>query len=474
MLPGKKAARMFISLLALLSLAVLLLPSSNAPARAEQPDIKIEINGQAAVFTDAEPYIDANSRTMVPVRFISENLGANVDWDQETRTVTVTRDDLVIRLRVGSDLIYINASQKQMDTQMVFNEKYSRNYVPLRFVSENLGAELDWERREGVMQIWITDHAEKPAGAGTASPRESEQGQTDFYGIFIGNSAEDVRAALGEPSRKEPSAFGYTWWVYNDNYQDYIQVGLKNSQVVKLYSNSANWAYQGIKVGTNRDSVRSMFSFEHNPQFQYGTATFTISQGKEKDLFIIDQNTALQIYYDTQNNNTVTAVRFSDLSFIVQGGGFSMNWTFPAGDPPDIEPPQLTRQEQEAVDRANDRQLFDLVNAIRTRKGLHTLNWHPEIARVAHSHSIDMYQNNFFAHFSPNTGNIGDRVQAAGIPYLYLLENIAYGQTDAIDAHEGLMNSPGHRKAILDGEVNALGTGSYYNFYTEKFLQTAN
>ena len=477
MITGKKTARMSISLLALLILAVMLLPSFNTPAGAEEPAIEIEINGIAAVFTDAAPYIDGNSRTMVPVRFISENLGADVDWDQGTRTVTVASEGLVIRLQVGSDQIFINGNREQMDTRMVFNEKYSRNYVPLRFVSENLGSEIDWERKGGAMLIRITDQAERPAGTGSSSDREAdredEQAQGDFYGLTIGSSADTTRQNLGEPSRKDPSAYGYTWWIYNNNYEDYIQVGIKDNMVASLYSNSAQWEYQGIKVGSSRDSVRNTLAFEQEPQFKYDEATFTLRQpdAGEKDLFILGPDTALQVYYDTQKNNTVTAVRFSNLSFIIQGGGFDMRWSFPPGNPPDREAPQLTRQEQEAVDRANDRQLFDLVNAIRARKGLHTLQWHPEIAQVAHSHSVDMVQHNFFAHESPNTGDVGDRVRAAGIPFTRLRENIAHGQADAINAHEGLMNSPGHREAILHQEVNALGTGTYYNHYTQKFIK---
>ncbi|MDD6307797.1 MAG: stalk domain-containing protein [Clostridia bacterium] len=85
---------------------------------------------------DASPYIE-NSRTMVPIRVITENFDANVAWDAETKTVTITNGDNVIKLTIGSYEAYVNDKLIMLDTVPVLSS--DRTMVPVRFITENLG-----------------------------------------------------------------------------------------------------------------------------------------------------------------------------------------------------------------------------------------------------------------------------------------------------------------------------------------------
>ena len=69
-----------------------------------------------------------------------------------------------------------------------------------------------------------------------------------------------------------------------------------------------------------------------------------------------------------------------------------------------------------------------------------------------------MYRDGFFAHGSPRSGNVATRVEGAGIAYRVLGENLALAPT-LPGAHEGLMNSPGHRANIL-GSYSSVGIGA--------------
>ncbi len=100
-----------------------------------QPALHISIDGRPVAFSDAPPYIDDNNRTMVPVRFISEELGAKVTWNDKTKTVIITQEHDVIMLQINSREMWVNGDTKEMDSHMVLNREFSRNYVPLRFVS---------------------------------------------------------------------------------------------------------------------------------------------------------------------------------------------------------------------------------------------------------------------------------------------------------------------------------------------------
>ncbi|MFD1175458.1 copper amine oxidase N-terminal domain-containing protein [Paenibacillus puldeungensis] len=72
----------------------------------------------------------------VPVRFVSEALGAEVKWDGPTKTVTINQDSNVITLILGKKPYDINGQTKQMDTSA--QRVGGRTFVPLRFVSEGL------------------------------------------------------------------------------------------------------------------------------------------------------------------------------------------------------------------------------------------------------------------------------------------------------------------------------------------------
>lgn len=94
-------------------------------------------------FPDMQPFIDENDRTQIPIRAVAEMLDCTVGWDSETKTVTVTRwNGDVVSFIIGSDIMTVNGEQLQMDTAAML--KGDRTYIPVRFVAEAVGYEVDW------------------------------------------------------------------------------------------------------------------------------------------------------------------------------------------------------------------------------------------------------------------------------------------------------------------------------------------
>lgn len=91
------------------------------------------------------PYIDVNGRTMVPIRFVAESLGALVEWNDEKQQVTVSHNSKVIVMTIGSKSFTINGAVKSMDTVPVINKGWGRTMVPMRFVGEALGMNVQWD-----------------------------------------------------------------------------------------------------------------------------------------------------------------------------------------------------------------------------------------------------------------------------------------------------------------------------------------
>lgn len=91
-----------------------------------------------------DPPIVIAQRTMIPIRDIAEALGATVTWHGDRNEVTVQLGDTSVLLRIGSNTVYVNgfAKQSEIMTQII----NSRTYVPLRLVSEQLGANVTWHQ----------------------------------------------------------------------------------------------------------------------------------------------------------------------------------------------------------------------------------------------------------------------------------------------------------------------------------------
>ncbi|MGI6226495.1 MAG: stalk domain-containing protein [Peptococcales bacterium] len=108
----------------------------------QNTNLKIFHNSREIKFPDIEPYINSDQRIMIPLRFVSQELGFGVDWDTSEQKVTIKKGDNIINLWVGKNIFLKNTQVFMGDTQPeIYN---SRTMVPLRLVSELLGCKVTW------------------------------------------------------------------------------------------------------------------------------------------------------------------------------------------------------------------------------------------------------------------------------------------------------------------------------------------
>ncbi len=100
--------------------------------------------GSSPIFMGATPYIDDNSgRTLVPVRYLADVLGAVTSWDTDTRTITITSGGTTISMVIGSATLTVNGQAQTMDQAPVIRD--GRTYLPARYVAEALGFTVSWD-----------------------------------------------------------------------------------------------------------------------------------------------------------------------------------------------------------------------------------------------------------------------------------------------------------------------------------------
>lgn len=114
-------------------------------------EITVIVKGKPVLF-DAAPFLDRNYRVMVPLRAIAEELGVTVKWDNLAKTVTITGQGDKIVFTVDSFSAVVNGEERIMDTTPVI--KNSRTMVPVRYISEFLRAKVNWDSSSQTVTIY--------------------------------------------------------------------------------------------------------------------------------------------------------------------------------------------------------------------------------------------------------------------------------------------------------------------------------
>lgn len=161
------------------------------PGYAEEQPIRLYLD---SVQLEPEvPPVIINGITLVPVRIITENLGAEVDWDEATRKVTVKRGDLTIEMTIDQPDVTVNGETVRLETAPTLMG--DRTMLPVRFISEQMGIKVIWD---GLTRSVSLFRPIEPPVAVSPSNEETETPQD-------GNANEQPGADVGQaPGGKVP------------------------------------------------------------------------------------------------------------------------------------------------------------------------------------------------------------------------------------------------------------------------------
>jgi uncharacterized protein YkwD len=274
--------------------------------------------------------------------------------------------------------------------------------------------------------------------------------------IELGNTKEDIDHNLGKANRSSLNEYGTNWQAYHEDYHNFFMVMYDDSnKAAGLFTNQDLIAStNGIKIGSSKETVRAKLG-EPITKIQKGFTVYQLQENSDNDVFLLD-GTYVTIFYDKHEENTVTAMQLVSKDFEQQKTDFYTKATT-------------------ALKEGFEYQLFDLTNAARVQHQLPILTWDEHVRGTARKHSTDMAVNNYFDHTNLEGESPFDRMKEDDVRFHLAGENLAYGQFSSIFAHEGLMNSLGHRKNILREDYEYLGVGVAFNdesqpYYTQNFF----
>lgn len=277
-----------------------------------------------------------------------------------------------------------------------------------------------------------------------------------IHNITLGMTKEEAQAKVGLPLRLMRNEYGTDWHSYHKDYQNYVLLSYDQAGKVNgMYTNQALISStENLSMDSTKEEVRKALGtpLKH---LQKGNVQYILDTRNEYDLYKID-TIYVTVFYDIHEENTVTAIQVIHEDLEEKRRGIY------------ADPSNELRKGSEFL-------LFELTNSTRIQRNLPLLKWNDEVAETARKHSEDMAANNYFSHTNQQGKSPFDRMEEDGIRFFVAGENLAYGQYSSIFAHEGLMNSMGHRENIVKADYGFLGIGAAFNkenqpYFTEKFF----
>ena len=148
--------------------------------------VNVTVNGTAL----EQKGVILESRTMVPVRGVTEELGYTVDWDADTKTATFTSAENVVKMTAGDSFFYVNDETVTPDVPQTIIE--GRFMLPLRALCESVGAQVDWDGETKTAAI-TTETARQPKDE--PAEGDNSQGNAEESRVYV--VPEDVIVKSG-------------------------------------------------------------------------------------------------------------------------------------------------------------------------------------------------------------------------------------------------------------------------------------
>ncbi|MGD7044531.1 CAP domain-containing protein [Jeotgalibacillus proteolyticus] len=277
-----------------------------------------------------------------------------------------------------------------------------------------------------------------------------------IYNVKIGDARQDVEQEIGEPQRQTTNEYGTEWFAYHENFGNFLMVSYNEKELVNgLFTNQDLVASSvDLTLESSREEVTAELG-EPLTSMRKGLVRYQIQNDGEYDVFEVDDSYAT-VFYDKHEDQTVTAIQIIHQSL-------------------EEDREDIYTAPSDSLKEGFEYQLFDLTNAARVHHGLMPLVWDDQARETARKHSADMADNAYFDHTNLDGQSPFDRMEEDGISYTTAGENLAYGQFSSVFAHEGLMNSLGHRENILKSDFGYLGIGVAFNgenqpYYTQNYF----
>ncbi|KMY32978.1 hypothetical protein ACZ11_12940 [Lysinibacillus xylanilyticus] len=301
-------------LAAILIVPLVLQPVTAQAARA----ITIYVDG-VQLKTD-QPPVMVQGRVMLPLRAIFEALDASVDWDRKKQTVTATKGDTTVVLKIKSRVATVNNKTVTLDVPaQIFS---GRTMVPVRFVSEALGQDVDWNSRSQI----VTINSDNPSNPDTPS-NISISPASYVSGRDVSNQGDgrDLEVSFSKSSTES----------LVDHYRVLVVKASKSFNQASALKVSASNYTKVSTTGSNRSITLSQSSRDVDGDYIKNDQPYVIyvlAVGKSSYSSVLSNSSPKITLTNMSSVPEVTNVKISDNSDFGDGRDISVSFTRPQND----------------------------------------------------------------------------------------------------------------------------------------------
>ncbi|GEM_PF-2932386 len=152
----------FVKLIAGAAAAAGLCAALTVCAAAESDIVSVSVDNDLVTF-DQPPIIIDPGYTMVPIRAVFEKAGAEVDWDQESQTAIIKKNDVTVTIKIGDTAMYRNGTRIELDAPaMVTTTGTYRTLIPVRAIAEAMDYAVTWDGHHSLVLVSTTGKPYRP------------------------------------------------------------------------------------------------------------------------------------------------------------------------------------------------------------------------------------------------------------------------------------------------------------------------
>ena len=246
---------------------------------------------------DVSPYIE-NSRTLIPVR-MTEQLGYSVSWNDSSRTVSLAKSGTSIKLTIDSSTAYVNGTSVKMDVPAKITS--DRTFVPIRFVAENFGYNVNWDSSSRT--VLITDPSDLSVTDITAEKTASAL----LVKVFSSSVMSDVKTMVLENPKR------YIYDIQNAVLTTPVSEIAVNSGIIK----AVRYSQFSVSPNTVRVVVELKKDTEVSAGYENGIYTITVADGEVPtvtSLSIVSGDNTASVYMRTDMTLNYKSYKLSNPS----------------------------------------------------------------------------------------------------------------------------------------------------------------
>ncbi|MCL2085571.1 stalk domain-containing protein [Candidatus Saccharibacteria bacterium] len=419
--------------------------------------------GNPIYFVDGEPWqadtapFISNGRTMVPLRLISEALGADVEWDETTQTVTISQTTtnspsrtVEFSLSVGMPL------PNDMGTPVIQN---GRTFVPLRYVAEAFGAEVDWDSATQI--VTIVDKSNQTESSSTVAATNISSVDADEFeqSIFEAINADRLKQGISTLEWCDVLTKASRWMAGNVSlYEAHIpQTGTSISSDIIIPVSSYTSADDIVETVNQR-----LGRFLRNAEYEdddladnWVTAMGVGYNANEEAAYVVLTFVVSAFYDVSPRTEGFDVVYHGGPPWWIEDSPYEDEY-FNKYNPYDI-PWLLRRGYTEA--EINDiwaREILAVLNTVRELNGLNPLIWDDSLGIAARKHTQDFGRDR---HTSSDGSSATDRArhegwQGSGVGEILGGVHVSPGSVIA-----SITASPNHWRIVVDPYYTHVGAG---------------